>query len=172
MESRDATATEVMTRSQEQARLLAPLTGREETESLAMLIEREINLLFQAGELPDMPPELEEVGGDFKIEYTSPIANSQKADEALGASQTVAAAFEAANYHPDALDLIDLDEYVRIIGDANSTPSFLFRNEDEVIEIRGKREQEAMMAKVAEGAEKLSSAELNAQRAEKTSREM
>lgn len=169
---REATATEVLTRSQEQARLLSPMSGQEETESLATMIEREINLHNLAGHLPEMPPELVEAGGDFQIEYTSPIANSQKADEALGATQTIQQVYAAAQFDPSVLDIVNLDAYIRLQGDANGTPAKVFRGEDEVAMIREQRAQQEQMMAMVENAKNVSGATLDMARAEKTAREI
>ena len=169
---REATATEVLTRSQEQARLLSPMSGQEETESLATMIEREINLHNVAGHLPEMPPELIEAGGDFAIEYTSPIANSQKADEALGATQTIQAAFAAAQFDPSALDVVNLDEYIRLQADANGTPAKVIRAMEDVQAMRQQRAQQEQMMAMMENAKNVSGAALDVARAEKTAREM
>jgi hypothetical protein len=165
---REATATEVMTRSSEQARLLAPLTGREETESFAPQIERELQLLEDIGALPPMPPELIEAGGEFEIEFKSPIANSQKADEAIGASQTIQAAIEVSAFAPEIMDKVDVDEYMDIISEANGTPSRMVKSDEMVAQIREARAKEQQMAQMMEAAQPLSQAGLNAAKAEET----
>jgi len=169
---REATATEVLTRSQEQARLLAPMSGQEETESLAIMIEREVNLHEMAGNLPPMPPELVEAQGEFDIEYTSPIANSQKADEALGATQTVQQVYAAAQFDPNALDMIDFDEYIRLQAEANGTPAKILRGEEDVESIRQQRAQQQQQQMMMENAKNLSGAALDVARAEKTAQEI
>lgn len=169
---REATATEVLTRSQEQARLLAPMSGQEETESLAIMIEREVGLHYMAGNLPPMPQILQEAMGEFEIEYTSPIANSQKADEALGATQTVQQVYAAAQFDPNALDMIDFDEYIRLQGEANGTPAKIIRGEDDVAAIREQRAQQQQQQMMMENAKNLSGAALDVARAEKTAQEI
>ena len=169
---REATATEVLTRSQEQARLLAPMSGQEETESLAVMIEREVSLHYLAGNLPPMPKMLQEAMGEFEIEYTSPIANSQKADEALGATQTVQQVYAAAQFDPNALDMIDFDEYIRLQGEANGTPAKIIRGEDDVAAIREQRAQQQQQQMMMENAKNLSGAALDVARAEKTAQEI
>lgn len=169
---REATATEVMTRSQEQARLLSPLTGREETESLSVLIERELALALSMGLLPEMPEELVEAQGDFKVEYTSPIANSQKSDQALGARQTVQAAMEAANFDPNVLDNINWDEYLKIVAEATSAPTIVLNSPETVQQMREAREQQQMAMQMAEAAPKVAQAELNTAQAQQIMGEM
>ena len=48
------TATEALIRSQEKGMLLTPTMGRQESEALGPLIEREIELLMTNGQLPPM----------------------------------------------------------------------------------------------------------------------
>ena len=169
---REATATEVLTRSQEQARLLAPMSGQEESESLAFLIERELNLHEQAGHLPPMPEELREEMGDFQIEYTSPLANSQKADEALGATQTIQQVYAAAQFDPSVLDVVDFDAYIRLQADANSTPAKVLRSDEDVAAIRQQRAQQEQMMAMAQQAKPLADAALSTARAQKTAQEI
>lgn len=158
---REATATEVLTRTQEQARILAPLTGREESESLAVMVERELQILEDEGMLPPMPEALLESSGEFRVRFTSPIANAQKADEAIGATQTLNAALQAAQVDPNVMDKINLDNYIEIQAEANSTPWSMINGEDEVIEIRAKREKQQQEQALLENAQGLSQAALN-----------
>lgn len=169
---REATATEVLTRSQEQARLLAPMSGQEETESHPVLIERELNLHEIAGNIPPMPEELVEVMGDFQIEYTSPLANSQKSDEALGATQTVQSIFASAQFDPSALDIVDFDEYHRLIAEANGTPAKILNSEEEIAAVREQRAQQEQQMMMAQNAKPVADAALSAARAEKTAAEI
>ena len=159
---REMTATEFMGRQQEQARLLTPLTGREETEALSPLIERELQLYNDAGMLPEMPQELVETFGEFEPQYTSPIANAQKADEAIGARQTVLAGIELAQAgNQDALKRIKGSEYIAIVADANSTPARMMHSDEEFAELLAQEQQAQEQQMLIENAQQLSQAGLN-----------
>lgn len=73
------TATEVMQRTQERMRLLGPVLGRLESELLGVMVERIFGVLDRAGRLPPPPEIVQE--RNYTVEYTSPIAQAQKAVE-------------------------------------------------------------------------------------------
>ena len=60
VETPEMTATEVAERVREKSILLAPTIGRQQSEYLEPMIERELDLLSQQGKLPPMPPMLRE----------------------------------------------------------------------------------------------------------------
>ena len=148
LEGRDrVTATEILARDRERVRIMTPLSSRDETESLGPMIERELDILSELGLLPPMPPELVEAEGEFDIEFTNPLAGSRRSDEAIGSVQTVQAIMEVGQVKPEALDLINVDEYARIMAAANSSPERLLNSPEEVASIREQRaEQEALVA--------------------------
>ena len=162
---REMTATEVLHRSKEQSLLLSSTTGRLESEYLSKIIEREIDILQTSGQLPPMPPELEEAGGEWEVEYTNPMSRAQRAEEAIGAEQIVRAAFEAANFMPEVLDNINGDEYLRIIREAGGAPSVILNSPESVQEVRQARAQEQQEQQELEKAKMASEGGLNAAKA-------
>lgn len=153
LEGRDrVTATEILERDRERNRIMTPLSGRDETESLGPMIERELDILSNFGLLPPMPPELIEAEGEFDIEFTNPLAVSRRSDEAIGSVQTVQGAIELSPSKPEVMDIINGDEYVRILAAANSSPEALLLSEDEVAEIRQQREEQQTLEAAAQAA--------------------
>lgn len=148
LEGRDrVTATEILARDRERVRIMTPISGRDETESLGPMIERELDILNDFGLLPDMPPELIEAEGEFDIEFTNPLSVSRRSDEAIGSVQTVQAIQEWSQSDPTVIDIVNGDEYGRIIALANSSPEALLRSPEEVALIRQQRaEQETLQA--------------------------
>jgi hypothetical protein len=75
------------------------------------MIEREIDVLNSLGLLPPMPPRLREAQGEYQVVYTSPLALSQRAQEAAGFIRTVETAKEIVNItqDPSYLDPFDFD---------------------------------------------------------------
>ncbi|MFT3906830.1 MAG: portal protein [Steroidobacteraceae bacterium] len=67
-ENPQMTATQVLEVAQQKGILLAPAMGRQHSEDLGPLIEREIDIAARNGLLPQMPDELAEAGGAYKIE--------------------------------------------------------------------------------------------------------
>lgn len=118
------TATQVIELVNEKGILVAPTLGRQETEYLGPMIEREIDVLNSLGILPEMPPRLKEAKGEFQIVYTSPLALSQRAQEAAGFIRTVETAKEIVNITGDQsyLDVFDFDIALPDIAAIQSTP--------------------------------------------------
>lgn len=105
------TATEVLERTREKGILLAPTIGRQQSEYLGPMIEREIDLLVRQGLVPQMPPALVEAGTEYRVEYDSPLSRAQRAEEAAGLMRTVELAIKIATeaQDPEPLDWFDWD---------------------------------------------------------------
>jgi hypothetical protein len=146
------TATEVLERAQEKGMLLGPLAGRQQSEFLGPMVERELDLLGRAGQLPPAPPELLEAGGEYKIEYESPLARAQRAEEGVAIVRTFDTVLPLAEMRPDVLDVFDLDENMRALGEINGMATKLMRDPKDVAAIREERAQQQQMAQMAEAA--------------------
>lgn len=147
------TATEAMIRAQEKGVLLGPTCARRETECLGPMIERELDILSAAGQLPEMPPELVEAGGiDYEVYYTSPLARAQRAEQALGMQRTVEQAVTLAGFDPAPLKRIDLDFYIKEYGDSQGCPARLFKDDETVEEEMQADKQQQQMAALAQAA--------------------
>jgi hypothetical protein len=153
LEGRDrVTATEILSRTQEQERLLTPQASRAETESIGPMIEREISILQDFKLLPEIPGELLEAEGEYEIIFTSPLSQAQKAQEALGATRTVEAAMAVAQADPTVLDTINMDEYLRLQARTQGAPIELMRSVEEVEQIRVERQQQMEAQQLQENA--------------------
>ena len=171
LETPQMTATEFLGRAQEKGILMTPTIGRQMGEALGPMIEREIDILQQGGFLPEPPGELLEQGGDYEVEYTSPLARAQKTDEAVGSSRTVQAAMEVSAVDPTVLDNIDFDQYMVIINEANGGREVLLKDPDLVAQIREQRQQQEQALAMAQNAPNVARAALDGARAEKTTAE-
>lgn len=118
-ETPEMTATEVMERVAEKAALLAPTMGRLQTEMLGPNIEREIEVLHEAGLLPEMPPELAEARGEYEVVYTSPLAKGQYAEEVSGFMRwsEMLLKFAEVTQDPSPTDWINMDDAAPAIAD-------------------------------------------------------
>lgn len=151
----EMTATEILHRAQERSSLLSSFTGRQESEFLVPLVEREMDILERMGKIPPMPPELIEAEGEWEAIYTGPMAKARKAEEAIGSEQVVRAAMELSNFQPEVLDNLDGDAWLQIVSDAGGAGSTLLRDPAIVQEIREERseaeaeQQELEKAKLA-----------------------
>jgi len=155
-EKPDMTATEVLARLEEKAQLLSPTTGRLEAEDLGPMIAREIDLYSRSSEgawvLEEMPEQLRERGGAYKIVYRSPLARARRAAEALAITRTMEIAGTAAAVDPRAALVIDVEESVRTIADIHGMPSKLLRSREQVEALMRQRQQMQALAAVAEAA--------------------
>ena len=123
-ETPQMTATEVIERTNEKGILLAPTVGRQQSEYLGPLIDRELDLLARQGLLPPMPPRLKEAGGEYSVQYTSPLARAMKAQEAAGFMRTVEIVTNVVNasQDPSLLDMFDFEVALPAIADINAVP--------------------------------------------------
>lgn len=167
VETPEMTATEVLERSREKGILLAPTIGRQQSEYLGPLIDREIDILSRQGRLPPMPRMLKEAKGKYKVIYDSPLSRTQKAEWAAGAMRTVQSLLEVAQVtgDPSKLFYINWDVAAPQIAEINGTPSEWINDTEQVQRMKDalaqKQEEQqqieaapamAGMMKVAQGA--------------------
>jgi hypothetical protein len=131
------TATEVLQRAQEKGALLGPTMGRQQSEFLGPIIERELDLLQANGAIPEPPPQLMDYvmsGGEILPKYTGPLARLMKSEEAAGLLRTVEAMLPVAQASGDmsVLRRINADEAVKIIAEANGVPAKAMRTDEEL----------------------------------------
>jgi hypothetical protein len=141
------TATEVLQRAQEKGALLGPTMGRQQSEFLGPIIERELDLLSASGALPMPPPQLMDYvmgGGEILPKYTGPLARLMRAEEAAGILRTIEAILPVAQASGDmkVLRRINADQAVKVIAEANNVPAKALRT-DEELEVMDMAEQEA-----------------------------
>ena len=148
------TATEVLERAREKGALLSPTMGRQQSEMLGPMIERELDLLTQQGLLPELPPALVEAQGEYEIEYDSPLSRSQRSEEAAGWLRTLEAAIAYANTTQDisVLDQFDTDVIYPALAEINAVPASWMRGEDAVAQLRQQRAQQQEMQQMVEAA--------------------
>lgn len=135
------TATEVLERAQEKGVLLGPTVGRQQSESLGPMIEREIAILAKADALPPMPRALLEAGGAYEIRYDSPLTRAQKAEEGLGVMRALEIAGSMAAADPSIFDNFDADAVAKIAVEVHGVEHIL-RKKEEVEAMRGQRSQQ------------------------------
>jgi hypothetical protein len=144
-ETPSMTATEVMERTKEKGILLAPTIGRQQSEYLGPMIEREIDVLMSQGLLPQPPEALKEAGHAYDIEYDSPLSRSQRAEEAAGVNRTVEAALAVVNVtqNPEPLDHFDWDKIIPAMAEINGVPDSWMRDPKDVAAMRQGRAEQA-----------------------------
>lgn len=151
------TATEVLERAREKGMLLAPTVGRQQSEYLGPMIEREIEILNQQGLLPQMPKVLIEAQGDYTVQYDSPLSRAARAEEAAGFNRVMemlVAPLNAGQTH--ILDNFDWDVITRDLSDNQAVPASWMKARDRVQAEREQRaEQERSLLAAQLGPEQL-----------------
>ena len=167
------TATEVIQRAQEKGMLLAPAMGRQQSELLGPLIERELDILARAGALPPMPQAMIDMqgGDDFKIQYESELARSQKLGDAQAIVQTMGIVGQAAQMDPSVLNVFDTNKMVRKIAEINGVPADCIRSVEEVAAIQQQQAQQQAMQQAMNNAPQVASAAKDAAQAQQISQD-
>lgn len=153
----EMTATEVIQRTQERMRLLGPMVGRLEAELLGPLITRVFGMMHREGRLPEAPEEIQ--GGEFTVEYVSPLATAQKQSEAHGMMSVWQM---LAPFGPEiAAQVIQSEQDVgrtyRYLWDLfNNDPKLLKSDDEKAAEEQQKQQMMAMQAAqpIADAAQK------------------
>lgn len=126
------TATEAMLRAQEKGQLLAPTMGRWQSEQLGPMIERELDILGNAGMLPPMPKAMMDRGGQVEISYESPLNRAQRAEEGMAILNTLQAAGSVAQFDPSVIKLFKGQDAMRELADINGMPAKLLNSPEEM----------------------------------------
>jgi len=137
---RTMTATEVLQRAQEKGALLGPTMGRQQSEFLGPIIDRELDLLSASFNLPEPPPVLFDYlssGGEILPRYQGPLARLMKTEEAAGILRTIEAMLPVAQVSGDmsVLRRINADEAIKLIAEANGVPAKALRTDEELAEM-------------------------------------
>jgi len=158
------TATEVMERVKEKSILLAPTIGRQHSEYLGPMIDRELDLLARQGMLPPMPRALIEAQGHYKMQYSSPITRSQKAEEVAGMMRTLENTINIVNatQDPSPLDNFNFDKILPEVATIQGVPYHWMNSVEDIKKIRDQRAQDKQVqqaTQVAPGAAAMISAQ-------------
>lgn len=144
-ETPQMTATEVIERVNEKGILLAPTVGRQQSEMLGPMIERELDLLAQQHLLPPMPPLLREAGGSYHVTYTSPLSRAMRAQDAAGFMRSVEGVKEIVAITQDVslLDRFDFDTAIPEIAEINGVPESWIASDESIAQKRANRAKAA-----------------------------
>jgi len=125
------TATEALLRAQEKGELLGPSVGRQQTELLDPMIERELDLLGHVPGLgPEMPPELMEAGGMLSISYTSPLDRMQRAGDGAAMLRWLESVIPAAQIKPEVLNPVNWAAFSRELAEIQGVPEKVMLDEE------------------------------------------
>ena len=135
------TATEVNARMEMIQRLIGPTFGRLQNDILDPLIQRSFNIMYRAGQLPDLPEGLEI--SQMDIEYTGPLPRAQRMETAQAIDRWIMGLAVNAEIFPQAMDLIDIDRAELFKARLMGVPAIAMRGKAEIKKIRDDREEAA-----------------------------
>lgn len=116
------TATEVLERSAEMARILGATHGRLQAELLTQLLARGLGILRRRGEIPDVQVD----GRTIDLHYRSPLADAQDRAEAQAALSWIKT---VADMGPEGLSVVNLPAFARWLAAKMSVPGELLRTQ-------------------------------------------
>ena len=140
------TATEVIQKSTEKMRILAPLTGRLQSELLRPLIDRIFNLISKKKGFAPAPETM--AGNEIDIEYVSPLAKAQRQGDVQASLELFQFLAPLMQVDPNVVDFLDVDGLAKHIIKTTGVPASVVRGAEEVAAIREQKQQ--MQAQMAE----------------------
>tara|TARA_R100000231_G_scaffold41134_1_gene35917 strand:+ start:12310 stop:13968 length:1659 start_codon:yes stop_codon:yes gene_type:complete len=139
------TATEVIQKSTEKMRILAPLTGRLQSELLRPLIDRIFNLISKKKGFAPAPETM--AGNEIDIEYVSPLAKAQRQGDIQASLELFQFLAPLMQVDPNVVDFLDVDGLAKHIIKTTGVPASVVRGAEEVAAIREQKQQmQAQMA--------------------------
>jgi hypothetical protein len=143
------TATQVLEQVQKEGVLIAPFASRRETEKVAPIVERELDIMLRAGAIDPLPPEVLEAGAKPTAFMTNPLARMAKADEITGFTRLVEIGMQAAGAGNNrAIRRLNFDAAMPVAADVLGVPPSLIYS-DEEMEAQDAAEAEAKMVEMA-----------------------
>lgn len=162
MEQGRKTAEEVRAIQNEQAILLAPITGRLEQDFLDGQLDRVFNILQDSGKLPPVPEELKDwEGAPMRMNYLGALPQLQRRmrlTSGLGAFKASLANVAqlqqmAAQSQESVMQNFDFDEIIRMEADAYNLPARASRSRAMVVEERVQKQQILLEQQAAQAAQ-------------------
>lgn len=134
------TATEIDARREEKLIQLGPVVERFENEVLDPALNRVFSIMWRKGLIPPPPQEIR--GMPLNIQYTSMLAEAQRAASTSAIERLLQVAGGIAGVAPDAMDNIDIDAVIERYADLVGADPDLIRPLKQVMAIRQQRAQQ------------------------------
>ena len=135
------TATEVMQRTENNMRMMAPSVSRLNFEWLDPLIDRVYAIAWRKKMFPPPPKMME--GLNIRPQYVSPVAKAQRVTQVMGFQRMMETLTPLAQIKPEILDRLDADGVVDFIADVNDVAHKILLPMEEVMKIREARAKAA-----------------------------
>ena len=140
------TATAILAKRQQDAQMMGPAVASYNPHVLIPTIMRLKSLLDEAGRLPPLPPQLEQLGKMprvlLKVEFVSPLAQAMRADTGDSTRTIIGDVVNLAGAKPEVLDKIDFDQAVDEMARAAGVPGSIIRSDDDVAAMRKQRAED------------------------------
>jgi len=137
------TAAEVHARYELMHRSMSGPMSRLKTDLLDLIVERTFKLMLRAGQLGDVPEIIRSKMPSLDIQYLSPLARAQHADQTAALERYILIMAQAANLRPDALDTVDFDKFARTLARSLNVPTTVTLSERAVNDARQQKQQMA-----------------------------
>lgn len=153
-ESPQMTATEVVERATEKGILLAPTVGRQQSEYLGPMIDRELSIGSELGVFDPMPPRLREAQGEYSVVYSSPMSRNMRAGDVAGFWRTVDQAANVAKVtgDPSVFDAFDFPAAIKGSAEINGAPTSYMASDEAIAakaQNRAKQQQQEQAVQAA-----------------------
>lgn len=140
-DSKEMTAAEVQSRTEEKMRPMGAIVGRIESEFLNPLILAVYGILLKYGQIEGINGKQGDIPG-IAIQYTSPLSTSQKS-AAYNSTEAVLGFLQRSgipNIYPEIYDSLNWERVLRTFVDLKGVPETVMNNEEEKNQARQKRE--------------------------------
>lgn len=139
----NVTAEEVRALQNEKLQEIGPVVDRLNQDLLDPLVEITFEIMMKQGLIPPPPQAMSKQ--PMKVEYTSIIAQAQKALSAGGIEQFTGYVMKIQEIKPEdpsVLDKVNFDEAIDHYGDSLTLPPGIVRDDDAVAKLRAARAQQ------------------------------
>jgi hypothetical protein len=141
------TATMTLQKAKEQAIILSPLIGKLQTEFLGGIIESEIDILSEAGALPEMPEEMIEAQGEYSVTYASDIQRALETGEIEAYGNWLQDALPMAErFNPHLLEVVDHEGVLMDAAEKRGISAKFIRTKEQLEELRARKAEEQQQA--------------------------
>lgn len=137
LDRRQITAREIDERHEEKLIELGPVLERQHREKLGPLLSRAYDIVVDKGLVEPLPEQYD--GLELGIDYTSMLAQAQKALSTGAIERTAAFVGNLSGANSEVLDKLDMDAAVDEYAEAVGAPASVIRPESAVAELRQKR---------------------------------
>lgn len=138
------TTVEINALQQEQMLTLGSVMERIQNEALGRLVSITATIAGQKGLLPNLPDILLGNGAQVGVEFTSVLAQAQKAVDINSVDRFFSALSASAQIMPEVLDRLDPDGYVEEYRERLGVAPKIVRSKEEADKIRQQRQQAQM----------------------------